>query len=65
MVDKLGRLHELWQHDLHLLSIDIGGIPYPLVARAMELVAEEVIPQVVSLGSTGGSMDFTGATAGA
>jgi alkanesulfonate monooxygenase SsuD/methylene tetrahydromethanopterin reductase-like flavin-dependent oxidoreductase (luciferase family) len=65
VVDKLGRLHELWQHDLHLLSIDIGGIPYPLVARAMELVAEEVIPQVVSLGSTGGSMDFTGATAGA
>ena len=51
VVDKLGRLHELWGHDLHLLSIDIGGIPHGVVAHAMELVANEVIPQVADLGS--------------
>jgi alkanesulfonate monooxygenase SsuD/methylene tetrahydromethanopterin reductase-like flavin-dependent oxidoreductase (luciferase family) len=48
VVDKLGRLHELWGHDLHLLSIDIGGLPRATVARAMELVATEVIPQLSS-----------------
>jgi len=51
VVDKLGRLHDLWGHDLHLLSIDIGGIPHGTVARAMELVATEVIPQVAGLGA--------------
>ncbi|WP_328472722.1 LLM class flavin-dependent oxidoreductase [Streptomyces sp. NBC_00448] len=59
VVDKLGRLHDLWGHDLHLLSIDIGGIPHGKVARAMELVAAEVIPQVAGLGAdrpTGGTV---------
>ncbi|HZO36609.1 MAG TPA: LLM class flavin-dependent oxidoreductase [Solirubrobacteraceae bacterium] len=51
VVDKLGRLHELWGQDLHLMAIDIGGIPYAKVARAMELVASDVIPQVASLGA--------------
>jgi alkanesulfonate monooxygenase SsuD/methylene tetrahydromethanopterin reductase-like flavin-dependent oxidoreductase (luciferase family) len=51
VVDKLGRLHELWGHDLHLLAIDIGGIPQSLVAEAMELVGGEVIPQVASIGT--------------
>ncbi|MFB7948892.1 LLM class flavin-dependent oxidoreductase [Kitasatospora phosalacinea] len=50
VVDKLGRLHELWGHQLHLLAIDIGGIPHATVARAMELVGTEVIPQVAGLG---------------
>ncbi|WP_329182150.1 LLM class flavin-dependent oxidoreductase [Streptomyces sp. NBC_01477] len=53
VVDKLGRLHDLWGHDLHLLSIDIGGIPHGTVAHAMELVAAEVIPQVAGLGGRG------------
>lgn len=60
VVDKLGRLHELWGHDLHLLSIDIGGIPEGKVARAMELVAADVIPQVAGLGAD----SPTGGTAG-
>jgi alkanesulfonate monooxygenase SsuD/methylene tetrahydromethanopterin reductase-like flavin-dependent oxidoreductase (luciferase family) len=63
VVDKLGHLHDLWQHDLHLLSIDIGGIPYPLVAQAMELVAGTVIPQVASLGPAGTPTGATGVTA--
>lgn len=51
VVDKLGRLHELWGHDLHLLAIDVGGIPYAEVQAASELTASEVLPQVKGLGS--------------
>ncbi|CAO5184302.1 Flavin-dependent oxidoreductase, F420-dependent methylene-tetrahydromethanopterin reductase [Frankia sp. AiPs1] len=50
VVDKLGRLHELWGHDLHLLAIDIGGIPAAEVQAATELIAAEVLPQVAGLG---------------
>lgn len=46
VVDKLGRLQELWGHDLHLLSVDIGGIPYATVQAATELIASHVLPQV-------------------
>ncbi len=51
VVDKLGRLHERWGHDLHLLSIDIGGIPYAEVQAATELVASDVLPNVRGLGA--------------
>ncbi|MGW5655059.1 LLM class flavin-dependent oxidoreductase [Streptomyces humi] len=51
VVDKLGRLHELWGHDLHLLAIDVGGIPYAEVQAATELTAAEVLPQVTGLGT--------------
>ncbi|MFF0425638.1 LLM class flavin-dependent oxidoreductase [Streptomyces sp. NPDC004520] len=51
VVDKLGRLHELWGHDLHLLAIDVGGIPYAEVQAATELTAAEVLPQVAGLGT--------------
>jgi alkanesulfonate monooxygenase SsuD/methylene tetrahydromethanopterin reductase-like flavin-dependent oxidoreductase (luciferase family) len=51
VVDKLGRLRELWGHDLHLLAVDIGGIPYATVQRASELIASDVLPQVRELGS--------------
>jgi alkanesulfonate monooxygenase SsuD/methylene tetrahydromethanopterin reductase-like flavin-dependent oxidoreductase (luciferase family) len=46
VVDKLGHLQQLWGHDLHLLSVDIGGIPYAIVQGATELIAAEVLPQV-------------------
>lgn len=55
VVDKLGRLHELWGHDLHLLAIDIGGIPYADVQSATELVAAEVMPQIRGLGPAAAS----------
>ncbi|MEU9169817.1 LLM class flavin-dependent oxidoreductase [Streptomyces sp. NPDC048420] len=51
VVDKLGRLHELWGHDLHLLAIDVGGIPYAEVQAATELTAAEVLPQLAGLGT--------------
>ncbi|MET8829863.1 LLM class flavin-dependent oxidoreductase [Streptomyces sp. NPDC004610] len=51
VVDRLGRLHELWGHDLHLLAIDVGGIPYAEVQAATELVAAQVLPQVAGLGA--------------
>lgn len=46
VVDKLCRLQELWGHDLHLLSVDIGGIPFATVQSATELIATHVLPQV-------------------
>ncbi|MBE3012080.1 LLM class flavin-dependent oxidoreductase [Microbispora sp. NEAU-D428] len=46
VVDKLGRLREAWGHDLHLLAVDLGGIPHAEVQRATELIASEVLPQV-------------------
>ncbi|WP_328718533.1 LLM class flavin-dependent oxidoreductase [Streptomyces sp. NBC_00247] len=51
VVDKLGRLHEAWGHDLHLLAIDVGGIPYAEVRAATELTASQVLPQVAGLGT--------------
>ncbi|MFK0171007.1 LLM class flavin-dependent oxidoreductase [Streptomyces sp. NPDC090306] len=51
VVDRLGQLHELWGHDLHLLAIDVGGLPYADVQAATELVASDVLPQVRALGS--------------
>ncbi|MEU0743691.1 LLM class flavin-dependent oxidoreductase [Streptomyces sp. NPDC006134] len=52
-VDRLGRLREAWGHDLHLLAIDVGGIPYADVQAATELVAAEVLPQVREWGPAG------------
>ncbi|MFF2847731.1 LLM class flavin-dependent oxidoreductase [Streptomyces sp. NPDC058001] len=52
VVDKLGRLREAWGHDLHLLAIDVGGIPYAEVRAATELVASDVLPQVGEWDST-------------
>lgn len=46
VLDKLGTLRECWGHDLHLLAIDIGGIPQAEVAAATELVAFDVLPHL-------------------
>ncbi|MEQ3552814.1 LLM class flavin-dependent oxidoreductase [Pseudonocardia nematodicida] len=46
VVDKLGRLGELWGHGLHLLAVDIGGIPAAEVSASVELIAAEVLPQL-------------------
>jgi alkanesulfonate monooxygenase SsuD/methylene tetrahydromethanopterin reductase-like flavin-dependent oxidoreductase (luciferase family) len=50
IVDKLGRLQQLWGHDLHLLAVDIGGIPYATVQAATELIASDVLPHVRAVG---------------
>ncbi|OLR93380.1 methylene-tetrahydromethanopterin reductase [Actinokineospora bangkokensis] len=46
VVDKLGHLQQLWGHELHLLSVDIGGVPAAEVRAATELIADQVLPQV-------------------
>jgi alkanesulfonate monooxygenase SsuD/methylene tetrahydromethanopterin reductase-like flavin-dependent oxidoreductase (luciferase family) len=44
IVDKLGYERELFGHDRFLAQIDIGGLPYGRVARAIELLATKVKP---------------------
>jgi len=33
-----------------MAQIDIGGLPYPKVAQAIELLAAQVLPQIRALG---------------
>lgn len=44
IIDKLGYERELFGHDRFLAQIDLGGLPYPEVARVIELLALEVAP---------------------
>jgi alkanesulfonate monooxygenase SsuD/methylene tetrahydromethanopterin reductase-like flavin-dependent oxidoreductase (luciferase family) len=46
VVDKLMHEHELFGIGRFLAQVDIGGLPYPKVARAIELLATEVLPAV-------------------
>jgi alkanesulfonate monooxygenase SsuD/methylene tetrahydromethanopterin reductase-like flavin-dependent oxidoreductase (luciferase family) len=65
VVDRLGQLRELWGHDLHLLAIDIGGIPHAEVQAATELIASDVLPHVAELGGrSGGAAEAPAAAAG-
>jgi alkanesulfonate monooxygenase SsuD/methylene tetrahydromethanopterin reductase-like flavin-dependent oxidoreductase (luciferase family) len=49
IIDKLGYERELFGHDRFLAQIDIGGLPYAKVARAIELLATEVLPAIRAL----------------
>jgi alkanesulfonate monooxygenase SsuD/methylene tetrahydromethanopterin reductase-like flavin-dependent oxidoreductase (luciferase family) len=49
IVDKLMMEHELFGIERCLLQIDVGGLPYANVARAIELLATEVLPKVRSV----------------
>jgi alkanesulfonate monooxygenase SsuD/methylene tetrahydromethanopterin reductase-like flavin-dependent oxidoreductase (luciferase family) len=46
VVDKLMHERELFGIGRFLAQIDPGGLPYPKVARAIELLATEVLPAV-------------------
>jgi alkanesulfonate monooxygenase SsuD/methylene tetrahydromethanopterin reductase-like flavin-dependent oxidoreductase (luciferase family) len=46
IVDKIGRERELFGHERLIGQIDIGGLPFPNVASAIELLATEVVPRV-------------------
>ena len=50
IVDKISREHELFGHRRFMAQIDIGGLPYPKVAQAIELLAAQVLPQIRALG---------------
>lgn len=46
IVEKIGKGHELFQHDRYLAQLDLGGLPYDRVASAIELLADKVLPAV-------------------
>jgi probable LLM family oxidoreductase len=46
IVDKILYEYELFGHDRFLAQLDIGGQPYAMVARAIELLGTEVLPVV-------------------
>ena len=53
VADKLGRINEQLGLSHHLLLMDVGGMPFPLVEAAVELLAAEVAPQLASAPSSG------------
>jgi alkanesulfonate monooxygenase SsuD/methylene tetrahydromethanopterin reductase-like flavin-dependent oxidoreductase (luciferase family) len=46
VVDRIGRARELLGLDLHLSMLDLGGLPPDEVARALDLFASAVLPQL-------------------
>ena len=44
LVDKILYEHELLGQQRFLAQLDVGGLPYPQVARAIELLATQVAP---------------------
>jgi alkanesulfonate monooxygenase SsuD/methylene tetrahydromethanopterin reductase-like flavin-dependent oxidoreductase (luciferase family) len=46
IVDKILYEHRLFGHQRFMAQIDIGGLPYPNVAEAIDLLATRVVPVV-------------------
>ncbi len=46
VADRIGHINDLLSLDRHQFLIDVGGLPYPVVAEVLELLATEVLPQV-------------------
>lgn len=46
IIDKLLYEHELFSHQRFLAQIDVGGMPFSMVARTIELLATKVAPVV-------------------
>lgn len=46
LVEKILRQHELFGHGRFIMQLDIGGMPYAKVAKAIELLAAKVAPAV-------------------
>jgi alkanesulfonate monooxygenase SsuD/methylene tetrahydromethanopterin reductase-like flavin-dependent oxidoreductase (luciferase family) len=51
IVDKISWEHELFGHQRYIAQVDIGGQPYAMVARTIELLGGKVLPAVRNLGS--------------
>jgi len=49
VVDRIGSIHELLEHDLHLLMFDMGGAVPEDVSEMIELAGAEVLPALRSL----------------
>ena len=50
IVDKISWEHELFGHQRYLAQVDIGGQPYSMVAKTLELLGGKVAPAVRQLG---------------
>ena len=50
IVDKISWEHELFGHQRYLAQVDIGGQPYAMVAKTLELLGGKVLPAVPHLG---------------
>ncbi|WP_178022267.1 LLM class flavin-dependent oxidoreductase [uncultured Paenibacillus sp.] len=46
VAEKILRQHELFGHNRYILQLDIGGMPFAKVAKAIELLATKVVPVV-------------------
>jgi alkanesulfonate monooxygenase SsuD/methylene tetrahydromethanopterin reductase-like flavin-dependent oxidoreductase (luciferase family) len=46
IVDKALWEHELFGHQRIFAQIDLGGLPFPVVARTIELLGTEVAPAI-------------------
>ena len=46
IVEKVLHQHELFGHTRFLAQVDIGGLPFEKVAKNIELLATEVVPQI-------------------
>ncbi len=46
IIEKILYQHELFGHSRFMTQLDIGGLPYAKVAKAIELLATEVAPVV-------------------
>src|SRR5690606_11474613 len=46
IVEKILKQHELFGHTRFLAQIDIGGLPYHMVEKNIELLATEVVPML-------------------
>lgn len=46
MIDKILHQYELFKHDRYILQLDMNGLPFPQLAKAIELVADKVAPVV-------------------
>lgn len=46
VIDKILWEHELLGHDRFLAQIGLGGLPFDLTARSIELLATEVLPTI-------------------
>ncbi|MEZ5377236.1 MAG: LLM class flavin-dependent oxidoreductase [Acidimicrobiales bacterium] len=46
VAERIGEINRELSLDRHQFLIDVGGLPYPIVAEVLELLATEVLPQV-------------------
>jgi alkanesulfonate monooxygenase SsuD/methylene tetrahydromethanopterin reductase-like flavin-dependent oxidoreductase (luciferase family) len=44
VVDRIGAINHMLGLDIHLLNVDLGGLPAELVAEVIGLLGEEVLP---------------------